>query len=194
MQHNALIYALYQIGVIKFEESESHIELDLRKIISYPQILRSVSSAIWQKIYTRPMEAICGVAYTAIPIATCMSLQHDIPLILCRHESSNMDSLQRIEGKYTSEQHCIIIQDVMNTGQSVIETAAKLQEVGVIVKDVAVLIDRQQGGKENLEKEHYMVHAVFTVQEVLRQMLHSNLLIPTHRSIVTGLMEEFNKK
>lgn len=194
--NNLLVHSLYQIGAIKFGEftlksgKTSKIYLDLRQIISYPQILRTVSNAIWQKIHTCHLDIICGVPYTALPIASCITLQHNIPMVMRRKEKKDYGTKQRIEGKFKPGQNCVIIEDVITTGGSILETAADLEEAGIKVTDLAVLIDRQQGGKEALEAKNYAVHSVFTMQEILRHLLHSTLLTPEERTIVTSLAEE----
>src|SRR5690348_12777218 len=87
-----LIHALHQIGAIKFgtftlkSGQTSKIYLDLRQIVSHPTILRHVAEAIWQTVKTCHADVICGVPYTALPIATCISLEHTIPMIMRRKE------------------------------------------------------------------------------------------------------------
>lgn len=194
--NHVLIHSLYQIGAIKFGEftlksgQTSQIYLDVRQIISYPQILRSVSNAIWQKIHTCHVDLLCGVPYTALPVATCISLLHNIPMIMRRKEKKMYGTKQQVEGKFQKDQNCLIIEDVITTGSSIIETAEDLMESGLKVTDVAVLIDRQQGAKEILQKKSFTVHAVLTMQEILRTLLHSTLLTPEERIIVTSLSEE----
>ena len=91
----SLTLALYQIGAIQFGEFKlksgeiTSIYMNLRKIISYPQILRDVSAAMWNKVSGSQFDLVCGVPYTALPIATCMSLTHDIPMVMRRKKKKN---------------------------------------------------------------------------------------------------------
>lgn len=195
--NHILIHSLYQIGAIKFGEftlksgQTSKIYLDLRQLVSYPQLLRNASNAIWQKIHANHMDLICGVPYTALPIATCITLLHNVPMIMRRKEKKDYGTKQQIEGKFQEGQTCLIIEDVITSGSSIIETAKDLEAAGLKVTDVAVLIDRQQGAQENLKKQNYNVHAVLTMKEILRALLNSTLLAPEERAIVTGLAEEY---
>lgn len=195
---NPLITALYQIGAIKFGEFtlksglSSKIYLDLRQIVSHPQMLRNVSSAIWKKIHTCHADLLCGVPYTALPIATCLSLQHDIPMVMRRKEQKGHGTKQQIEGKIQPGQRCLVIEDVITTGGSILETAADLKAAELEVKDVAVLIDRQQGGAENLMKKNFNLHVVFTLQEIMQNLLHSTILPLAEREIVKNLIQEQN--
>lgn len=191
-----LIHSLYEIGAIKLGEFTlksgqlSHIYLDLRQIVSYPAILSAVSDAIWQKIHHCHFDRICGVPYTALPIATSVSLQHNIPMIMRRKEKKTYGTKQQIEGHFQKNQTCLIIEDVITTGSSILETANELIEAGLTVYDLAVLIDREQGGKETLQQKNYSVHAVFTLQYIIKYLIQNNLLTATEKQIVTKLITE----
>jgi len=174
MNHQQLIQALYRIGAVKFGNfvlksgKKSKIYIDLRQIISHPNILRAVAEAIWQKISGCKLDLICGVPYTALPIATCISLEHHIPMIMRRKEKKTYGTKQQIEGVFQRGQYCVIIEDLITTGSSILETAVELETVGLHVTDVVSLIDRQEGGKENLANKNYHVHCVFTLHELLQ--------------------------
>ena len=58
-------------------------------------------------------------------------------------------------------------QDVITSGGSVLETAEILQKEGLIVEDVVVFLDREQGGRGNLENNGVRVHSVTTVTDML---------------------------
>ena len=196
MNYKPLIQSLYEIGAIKFGDftlkngQQSKIYLDLRQIISYPDVLRAVSEAIWQQTGGCRIDLICGVPYTALPIATCISLQHDMPMLMRRKEKKDYGTRQQIEGVFHTGQQCLIIEDIITTGSSVLETADDLEVAGLKVKDIAVLINREQGGKENLKQRHYNLYAAFTLNDVLHTLLHSETLPSSERTIVTSLMEE----
>ncbi len=189
-----LINDLYKIGVIQFGEFKlksgqtSSIYMNLRKIISYPHILRAVANAMWEKIHSAKFDLICGVPYTALPIATCISLDHDIPMIMRRKEKKDYGTKQMIEGEFKPEQSCLVVEDVITTGGSIIETADELTNAGIKVNDVIVLIDREQGGRENLEK-HFHVHTILTLSGILNSLLISNTISTNERTIIEKFLE-----
>lgn len=195
MNHESLINSLYQIGSIQFGEFKlksgqtSSIYINLRKIISYPTILHTVASAMWEKTKGCQYDLVCGVPYTALPIATCLSLDHNVPMIMRRKEKKDYGTKQMIEGEFKTGQRCLIIEDVVTTGSSIIETAEELENAGLVVHDLVALIDREQGGKENLSKK-YQLHTILSLSTILRSLLNSNLLATNERNIVEQLLME----
>jgi orotate phosphoribosyltransferase len=64
----------------------------------------------------------------------------------------------------------VVLDDVITTGASKLEAIRPLQEAGLQVRDVVVLIDREQGGRQMLEAEGYRVHAVLGLRRILASL------------------------
>lgn len=181
MEKSSLVFSLYQIGAIQFGEFTlksgqiSPVYINLRKIISYPYLLRQIAEAMWMTTRDCQYDLVCGVPYTALPIATCLSLDHAIPMIMRRKEKKDYGTKQIIEGEFTKGQSVLIIEDVITTGSSIIETAEDITKSGLVVNDVIALIDREQGGKANLS-QNYRTHTVFSLSHILEILLHSGKL------------------
>ena len=171
-----LILKLFDIGAVKFGSftlkngAISPIYLDLRLIVSYPRLLQEVADAMWEKIKTLKMDIICGVPYTALPIATVISITHGTPMVMRRKEVKDYGTRRIIEGVYNYGQRCVVIEDLVTTGSSIFETIDPLEQEGLKVKDVVVLIDREQGGKERLENCGYHLHSVFSLSVMLQTL------------------------
>jgi hypothetical protein len=60
---------------------QSPFYIDLRRIVSYPQVLKQVSEVMYDMVRARPFDVICGVPYTALPIATLMASTHAKPMV-----------------------------------------------------------------------------------------------------------------
>lgn len=146
----------------------SSIYIDLRVIVSYPELLKAVSEKIWEKIQGCRFDKICGVPYTALPIATAISLMHNCSMVLCRKEAKEHGLKKRIEGHFQPGQECVIIEDVVTSGGSILETIAVLENEGLKVNHVVTFIDRDQGGKANLKAKGYTLHSVYTLPELLK--------------------------
>ena len=146
---------------------KSPIYIDLRQIISHPKLLSDVAQAYLPKISSLQFSRIAGLPYAAIPIATAISLAGNYPMIYPRKEAKSYGTKAEIEGEYHAGETVVVIDDLATTGGSKFEAIEKLTGVGLIVKDIVVLVDRQSGAKESLEQAGYFMHAVLTISQLL---------------------------
>ena len=162
----------YELGIIKFGRFtlksgiESPFYVDLRPLASDPKILKKLANYLLDMLPLDNFDLICGVPYAALPMATAMSLESYLPLIIKRKEAKKYGTAKMIEGIYTKGQNCLLVEDVITSGASLLETIPDIEEEGITVSDIVVVLDRQQGGKERLEKRGYRVHTLFTISEI----------------------------
>ena len=170
---SALADGLLEAGCIKFGEFtlksglKSPIYIDLRYIISFPKLLEQVGAAYLPLLKELKFSRIAGLPYAAIPIATSISLAGNYPMIYPRQEVKTYGTKADIEGEYHAGETVVVIDDLATTGGSKFEAIEKLTGVGLVVKDVVVLVDRQSGAKESLEQAGYNLHAVLTITQLL---------------------------
>ncbi|MBW8362658.1 MAG: orotidine-5'-phosphate decarboxylase [Kaistella sp.] len=166
----------YKLGIIKFGKFtlksgiESPFYVDLRPLASDPKILKHLANYLLDMLPLDNFDVICGVPYAALPMATAMSLESYLPLIIKRKEAKAYGTKKLIEGIYTKGQNCLLVEDVITSGKSLLETIPEIENEGISVSDIVVVLDRQQGGKELLESKGYRVHTLFTISEVCKML------------------------
>jgi uridine monophosphate synthetase len=171
--HDVLADSLLEAGCIKFGSFalksglQSPIYIDLRRIITYPRLLATVAQAYLPLLSTLRFSRIAGLPYAAIPIATAISLAGNYPMIYPRKEVKTYGTRAEIEGEYHPGETVVVIDDLATTGGSKFEAIEKLTGVGLLVRDIVVLVDRESSAKESLAQAGYALHAVLTISQLL---------------------------
>jgi uridine monophosphate synthetase len=167
-----LILQLFDLGCITFDK---HIQgsgatlpydIDLRKIISTPQIFHQILSAYADILKDLKFDRIAGIPYGSLPIATGLALRLGCPMIFPRKEVKSYAGRHLIEGNYREGETVVVIDDILVTGKSAMEGLEKLKSVGLEVRDLIVFIDHQEGTQEELQKKGYRSRAVLTLSEI----------------------------
>ncbi len=124
------ILDLFDIGCVKFGEFtlksgiNSPVYFDLRVLVSYPKILEAASEIFASEIKTRGVEyeIICGVPYGAISLATGVSFKTGMPMVFKRKDAKAHGTKKLVEGVYKQEDRCLVVDDVITSGISILET------------------------------------------------------------------------
>lgn len=76
-----------------------------------------------------------------------------------------------IEGIYVSGQSCLIIDDLITGGGSILQTAATLAEAGLVVRDAVTLVDRNEGGRERLKAAGINLVSIVNVEQIANYLM-----------------------
>ncbi|BAY07924.1 bifunctional orotidine-5'-phosphate decarboxylase/orotate phosphoribosyltransferase [Calothrix sp. NIES-2098] len=167
-----LILQLYDIGCIMFGNfvqasgATFPYYIDLRKIISNPQVFNQVLSAYEQILQNLNFDRIAGIPYGSLPTATGLALRLHYPMIFPRKEVKAHGTRKVIEGNFHPGETVVVVDDILISGKSVMEGAEKLKSAGLKVNDIVVFIDHEQGVKNKLKENGYDSYAVLTISEI----------------------------
>ena len=199
-----LILDLHTIKALKFGEFKlksgllSPYYFDLRILVSYPHILELTADVFWEKLRVLNFDIVVGVPYTGIPIATAIGLKHQQKMVFVRRERKDYGTKKLIEGEFHKGQKAVIVDDVITNGESKFITIKPLENEGLTVEDIVVLIDRGQGGPDLLQRAGYRCHSIFTVDEVFKILLYykrvPNDLIEKSMEFAKQSRKQFLKK
>jgi uridine monophosphate synthetase len=166
----------------------SPIYLDLRRLVTHPPILRRVAQAYAETLEALEFDRLAGIPYAALPIATAITLEIDRPLIYPRREAKDYGTKATIEGDYQAGETIVVIDDLATTGGSKIEAIQKLEEAGLKVRDIVVLIDRGQGAGQMLAEAGYRLHSVVNLNDLLPEWLRSGAISSVQFEEVTAFL------
>jgi uridine monophosphate synthetase len=136
--------------------------LDFRHLISHPDILIQICELIYEKFAEIP-GLICGLPYAGIPYSQTISILYKRKCIMLRKEQKKYGTSKMIEGNYNKNDELIIIDDIITKGTSIKESLSHFKDFNI--KKIIVLVDREEGGKESIEKHGIKVESVFTVYD-----------------------------
>ena len=178
----AFIHSLFDLGVINFGAFTlksgmiSPIYIDLRRTISSPEVLYQIADQCKKIVDLDAIDCICGVPYTALPMATALSLVTLKPMLMRRKKAKTYGTKRLIEGIYEKGMRCLVVEDCFTTGGSALETVKALEDEGLIVEYIVIVVDREQGGKEYVESQGYTVKALCTLSEILETLQSADLI------------------
>ncbi|XP_072253441.1 uridine 5'-monophosphate synthase [Leuresthes tenuis] len=176
---DSLILKLHDVNAVKFGEYKlktgllTPIYIDLRVLVSHPTLMNQVSSLIYQRVQEEGLQfdSVCGVPYTALPLATIICSRHEIPMLIRRKEAKDYGTKRMVEGSFREGDTCLIIEDTVTSGSSILETAEVLHKEGLKVTDAVVLMDREQGGVEMLASRGIRLFPIISLFKLLNVLL-----------------------
>ena len=131
---------------------------------------------------------LAAIPYAALPIGTAVALELDLPLIYPRKEVKAHGTARQIEGEFRPGDRAVVLDDLITTGGSKLAAIEPLEAAGLEVQDVVVLIDREQGGREELEAAGYRLHAVLRLSEMLDVLVEAGRISVEQRDEVIAFL------
>ena len=182
--HQELILQLFDIGCLLFGEyvqasgATFSYYIDLRKIISNPQLFNQVIKAYAEILKNLTFDRIAGIPYGALPTATGLALNLHRPMIFPRKEVKAHGTRRLIEGNFNPGEKVVVVDDILISGKSVMEGAAKLESADLQIEDIVVFIDHEGGVKDRLAQNGYRAHSVLTISEITETLYEAGRITP----------------
>ncbi len=172
-QKNRLVRDLVRCGCFKLGQFKlkdgrtSPFYIDLRMIISSPELLASVGAAYAGIMPHNSYHRIAGIPLAGVPIATALSLRLGKPAIIPRIQAKDHGSGKSIEGEFRRGERVVLVDDLITAGTAKMEAVRLLRSEGLIVEDLVVLIERGRSARADLLKQGIRLHAYLNISEFL---------------------------
>jgi len=138
---------------------------DKYRFESDPVLLDAVVDEM-QKLLPSSFDKLAGLEMGGIPLATCLSLKTGKRCLFVRKLAKPYGTCNLLEGGFQAGERAVAIEDVITVAGQVCASVKQMRELGLVVEDVVCVIDRQQGGRENLKEIGCSLASVFTLDEL----------------------------
>lgn len=144
----------------------SPIYIDLRLLRSHPDQMDVAVAAYRALLHECRFDLLADVPMAATPFVAIISHLTRIPMVTPRQPKTH-GSGASIDGAYQPGQTAVVIDDLVTGADSKLEAIRVLEAGGLRVRDVVVLVDREQGGREQLAEAGYTLHAAVGFSDLL---------------------------
>jgi len=185
-----LAKALLDLGAVRFGSFtmgrttvESPVYVNVRLLISAPRVLQRTARVMDQEITAdllrqepriEPFDLVAGIPLGGLHLAAAFSLRTKVPMIYATPDGPNGEPV--IEGRYRAGQSVLLIDDLITTGGSVLETGPLLQQAGLRVGGVFVLVDRGQGAARRLQQHGYHLMTLLNLRVMLNYYMSTGAI------------------
>lgn len=178
----ALSSQLFEVGAIKFgnfrlklhdknpEAPLSPVYIDLRILRRFPKAKAAAVRVYQELVEPLKFDLLADVPTAATPLVSSLSDRLGIGMVTPRTDAKVHGSGAKVDGLLEADKGktAVVIDDLVTRADSKLEAVNVLKENGVVVKDVVVLVDRKQGGAEQLAAEGYALHSALTMDQMLQ--------------------------
>jgi len=173
--------ALYLSGCLKFGSfkiksgATSPYYIDLSRVLAAPQQLNIIAGLAADKIREisafDPINKLSSIELKGAIIVPSVAIKLGLPCVIVRKEAKAYGVTGRTAGAdVTQGDNILFFDDVISEGLSKVEGVKPLQELGATVRHMLVVVNREHGGKEKLEKLGYQVHALAKITEIVASL------------------------
>ncbi len=178
---DSLIEALYvrsfmydpECGFTLSSGEKSEVYIDAKRTVYSSVGMELIGFAFYQELQNAPIDAVGGLTLGAdgIAMATaliCSMRNKMLDVFVIRKEPKKHGTRKWIEGGVKKGADVLIVDDVVTTGASIITAVERAREEGLNVRKAMALVDREEGGRENImEKTGLKFDSIITKTDLL---------------------------
>jgi orotate phosphoribosyltransferase len=160
-----------KFGVFKLTSGKaSPYYVDLRVIPSFPDSYREIcdfyAEYITNQIGIDKFDRVAGIPLAGIPFASQIAYNLKKPFLYVRKGIRTHGRERRVEGILVSGDRVLLVDDLLTTGLTLKTAAEVVRAEGGIVTEAVVFLDREEGGKQLLEKHGVKLHPLLRISEI----------------------------
>jgi orotate phosphoribosyltransferase len=175
-QKERMANILFKIDAVKFgvfklsTGKASPYYIDLRVIPSFPdafhEICESYAQYITSEIGVKKFDRIAAIPLAGIPFASQIAYNLKKPFLYVRKDIQLQGRERRVEGVLVSGDKVLLIDDLLTTGLTLKKASDAVRAEGGVVTEAVVFLDREEGGRQVLEKSGIKLHSLLKISEM----------------------------
>jgi len=171
MDKGAFAEALVECGAVQFgtftlaSGKTSNWYCDKALAITVPALLRQIAKEMAP--YAQGHQRIAGVELGAVPIAAAVSLETGLPYVIVRKAAKEYGTRKDFEGHLAPGDRVLFVEDVVTTAGTLVGSIERLRAAGAVVEQAVAMLDREEGGRENLRAAGVRLASLLTATDVL---------------------------
>jgi len=177
---------LYKNNIIRFGNftlasgKNSSYYVDLRLIPSYPhqfrKMIKNLQNLIVEKTGLDDFDCLASVPTGGLVVTSALAIEIVKPLIYVRSKPKEHGTTKSIEGKISAGMKVVMVDDVVTTGTSVLNGITQLKEVGLLISDLYVIINRLEGADKALSNIGVQTHQLTDILEITDILFQEKLI------------------
>ena len=137
--------------------------LDKYLFSTQPDLLRDIAAGLAAKLPAHgDFDLLAGPELGAVAIVAAVSLACGKPCVIVRKGAKGYGTDKSLEGRAEPGQRVIMIEDVVTSGGAALMAADKLREAGLTIDTLLCVVDREEGGREQIEAKGLTFVPLFT--------------------------------
>ena len=147
----------------------SRYYLDKYRFETRPELLGPLGEAIAQAVQEFEPEAsrLAGPELGAVALAAAASLSSGLPFLIVRKEAKGYGTDNRLEGVSEEGELVCLVEDVVTSGGAAVAAVEALRQAGLRVGTAVCVVDREEGGADELARAGVRLRALFQASELL---------------------------
>src|SRR5438128_3597642 len=165
--------------------------LDLRVIPSFPDAFHICSELLGKSAKSiEGIDKIGGIPTCGLPWASVLAYTLSKPLVYTRKDIKLHGRERTVEGILTRVERVLLVDDVITTGKNILTALQSIRGEGGVVENALVLLDREEGGGEHLQKEGVKLHSVARISAIAKKLLDMDAITKTQFKELSGETEK----
>ena len=131
-----------------------------------PQLLKRIGAHLAPLVPT-DTQRLAAPELGAVLLGGAVSMETGLPLLLVRKEPKAYGTGKQLEGRFTPGERVTVIEDVVTTGGDSLRSIQVLRDAGLDVVHLVVVLDRGEGGEENIREANIPYSPLFRIQDLV---------------------------